>query len=255
MSADLLKRELARFLAAVMFLTRVPVPLLAHDSDMATASARYYPLVGILIGAVAAAGFAGGLAIGGGVVGALLATAATLLLTGAFHEDGLADLFDGMGASSPARALEIMRDSRLGTFGAAALFIVLALKVAALAQLPAALALAALIAVHGLSRLSALIVIATSRYVRSDGTAKPVADSMNMSGLATAALIGIVILTGFALHTSLPLVGALMLGLTAGHILARAAFERRLGGYTGDCLGAVQQISEVGAYLALLAWL
>ncbi|MEM9058022.1 MAG: adenosylcobinamide-GDP ribazoletransferase [Pseudomonadota bacterium] len=251
----LARNELAVFALAVQFLTRFPVPAgNAYTPARLAAAPRYYPLVGALVGAACSAVFflaAGALTP---PVAVLLAIATGLLLTGAFHEDGLADTFDGLGASERARALEVMRDSRIGTFGALALGIVLATKVAALLGLPPTHAVAALIVAHGVSRLSAVLVIATSRYVRDDGTGKPTADGIGVGGLAIAIVTGGLLLAGLALQLGAAAAFYAAGGALAGHVAMRALFERRLGGYTGDTLGAVQQFTELGVYLGLLLW-
>ncbi|WP_299329034.1 adenosylcobinamide-GDP ribazoletransferase [Parasphingopyxis sp.] len=250
-----MNRSFARFCAAWIFLTRIPLPRLAlDDADFAEAP-RHYPLVGLIIGALAAAAYVVGNWLAGQTVAAFAALAATLLATGAFHEDGLADLFDGLGASSREHMLEIMRDSRLGTFGTSALFVVLGLKVAALASMPFLLAIAVLPLAHGLSRLSAVVAIATSRYVREEGAAKPVAWGISRGALAVAMVTGIIAFVAFALAMSGGLALVALAGLILGHVATRLLFERKLGGYTGDCLGAVQQLSELGIYLAIIAWL
>ena len=246
---------LAAFLAAWMFLTRIPVRTKALSEADFEAAPAFYPLVGMLIGMIGALAFLTGRMIGGGFIAAIFACAATLLATGAFHEDGLADLFDGLGASTPERMMEIMRDSRLGTFGAAALFLALGLKVAALATMPPVLALAALPVAHGLSRLSAVVVIATSTYARPEGIAKPVAAGVAHSALIVAALSGVGALVAFGFFAGMGGTVCVLVGLCMGHLATRLLFEPKLGGYTGDCLGAVQQLSEIGFYLGLLAWL
>ena len=147
----------------------------------------------MLIGLFAAAVFLAAHRVFPPVVALLLATAATCLLTGALHEDGLADTADGLGGGATReRALEIMRDSRIGAYGALALGLTLALRVAALAAMPVGLAAAALVAGHGASRASAVLVIATSRYARPDGagafTAGGIAPARLGLALATAAL-------------------------------------------------------------------
>ena len=157
-----------------------------------------------------------------------------------------------MGGATPARALEIMRDSRIGTYGLLALGLTLALKATALAAMPAGLAAAALIAAHALSRLSCVLVIATSRYLRPAGTGGFTAAGLGRRSLALAtatAALCLLVLPGPGLAL------AAVIGLAAGHLIARLSFERRLGGYTGDCLGATQQLTEAAIYLALLAWL
>ncbi|KPP94431.1 adenosylcobinamide-GDP ribazoletransferase [Erythrobacter sp. HL-111] len=251
----MLSRPLRSLAAAWIFLTRIPLPAMALEEEDFAAAPAFYPLVGLLVGAIGAAALAAGHALASPVIAALLALAATLLATGAFHEDGLADLFDGLGAATRERMMEVMRDSRLGTFGAAALGVALALKVAALAELPPALALAALPLAHGVSRLSAVLVIATSSYVRAAGLAKPVAQGIGRGALAAAIATGLGALGLFGLVAGGGAVLAAVAGCVVGHVAIRLLFERRLGGYTGDCLGAVQQASELGVYLALVAWL
>ncbi|WP_375429454.1 adenosylcobinamide-GDP ribazoletransferase [uncultured Sphingomonas sp.] len=248
------REEAATFAVAVQFLTRLPVPAGAYTPGRLRAAVRYYPLVGILVGGAAALVMLAAAGPFTPLIAILLSCAATLLLTGAFHEDGLADTFDGIGGAGRARALEIMRDSRIGTYGALALSIVLALKVAALAALPPPGVPIALIAGHGLSRLSAVLVIVTSHYARDDGTGKFTADGVPTASLFVA--LGTGALIAAALAWTIGGAGVLfaLAGLAIGHGAARLAFERRLGGYTGDCLGAVQQVSEVGVYLGLLAW-
>jgi adenosylcobinamide-GDP ribazoletransferase len=246
-----LRAEAAALLAALGFLTRLPLP--APTGEMA-AALRWLPLAGALVGAAAAAVLALAATLLPMAPAVLLSIAATCLLTGALHEDGLADTFDALGAGSRERALEIMRDSRIGAYGALALGLVLALKATALAAMPLALAAAALVAGHATSRFSALLVIATSRYARASGTAGFAADGPGPGGLAVAAATAaasLLLLVPAGPGAAL----AALLGLAAGHFAARAAFERRLGGYTGDCLGATQQLGEAGLYLGVLAWL
>lgn len=249
--------EARALLAAIQFLTRLPVPGFAFDPRHLGMAVRWYPLVGALIGLIAALVLVGATHLFPPAVAVLLALGVALLATGGFHEDGLADLFDGLGVMTRARMLEVMRDSRLGSFGALALLTVLALKVAALTAMAASTAAVALVAGHALGRLSSVLVIATSRYVRDAGTAKPVADAVGPGGLVFAVLTGAGATGVAAMLAGLPVMAlaAGLAGAAIGHGLARALFERRLGGYTGDCLGAVQQLSETGLYLGVLAWL
>ena len=143
-----------------------------------------------------------------------------------------------------------MRASRLGTYGAAGLGLILALKIALLAARPD-LAPWLLIAGHAASRASSVAVIATATYVRDHGAGKPVATGTE--GLALAYLTGAAALVPLAAIGSGPALALGLLGLIAGHIAMRRVFEPRLRGYTGDCLGAVQQTSEVGLYLGAVA--
>ena len=129
--------ELFTFLLAVQFLTRVPLPTdAAFSPSRQAASVRHYPLVGVSVGGFAALVFFASLQLFPATIAVLLSTAATLLLTGAFHEDGLADTFDGIGGGlTKERSLEIMRDSRIGAYGSLALLIALPLKLVSLSLL------------------------------------------------------------------------------------------------------------------------
>lgn len=252
-----MKQQWAIFLLAVQFLTRLPVPASAgFTPERLTAATRFYPLVGALIGGGAALAYALSASLFPPMVAVLLSIVASLALTGAFHEDGLADMFDGVGGGlTRERALEIMKDSRIGTYGAAALILALALKAATLAAMPALAVVLALVAGHALSRFSAVLVIATSAYVRDHGTAKPVAEGVSPESLliATTTALALVLALAIGLGIMAALLG--LAGLAAGNWAMRRVFERKLGGYTGDCLGAVQQGSELGFYLGVLAWL
>ena len=250
---DRIYEESVIFLLAVQFLTRLPVPRDPGWSEARMeATPRWYPAVGLVVGAISALVFCGSDLVLPQVLAAILATGAGIVATGAFHEDGFADCCDGLGgAVSRERALEIMKDSRLGTYGAVGIGLVLATKVAALATLPADLVPWILIVGHCLSRASSVAVIATGHYVRDHGTGKPVASGT--SGLWFAWVMSLLALGCAGFVAPVAAVGAGALGLVVGHLAMRRVFEPRLGGYTGDCLGAVQQISEIGFLLGLLA--
>ena len=252
-----MKNEAAVFLLAVQFLTRLPIFTTdLYTKERLAASVRYYPLVGVLVGALTAGIYwLAHLALPH-ALSIVLSVVGGLLITGGFHEDGLADTFDGVGGGqSGQQALEIMKDSRLGTYGVIALIMALSLKVVALSAFPATLAILALIAGHGLSRLSSVIVIATSHYAREEGTAKPVATGVSATGLFISLLTGLMILLAWMWLFSPGSLLYAICGLVIGHLAMRGFFERKLGGYTGDTLGAVQQASEIGFYLGLAAWL
>ncbi len=238
--------QLRLLLTAVQFMTRLPVPgWVGHGPGQLDRAARYFPVVGLLVGGVGAAVLA--VARGGlpPLVAAGLAVAATVALTGALHEDGLADTVDGLlGGWTRDDALRIMKDSRIGAFGAVALVLALGLKAAAMAGLPPA----ALVASSAASRLAPVCVMAMLPYARlgqADARSAPVA--AGPGGLTVAALCGLapLLLLGLRALPALLLAAALVAGLAAW-------FRRRLGGYTGDCLGAVQQATELGILLAAL---
>ncbi len=248
-----LRGELRLLLTAVQYFTRVPVPAwVGHSTTQLNGCVRYFPLVGIGVGALSAGVLLlADLALPHAAA-VLLAMAATAGLTGGFHEDGLADTFDGLGATADReRALEIMKDSRLGTFGALALFFVLSLKFAALAGLSPPLAAPALIAGHALSRWCSILVIWRLDYIRPEESSrsKPLVHALRSGELAVATAFALVPLV--LLHRIPALAGLAAAALTV-IVLARW-FSRRLQGYTGDMLGAVQQLTEVAFYLSLLA--
>ncbi|MEL6829986.1 MAG: adenosylcobinamide-GDP ribazoletransferase [Pseudomonadota bacterium] len=252
-----MRNEAASFLLAVQFLTRLPISSSGlYSPERMAAAVRYYPLVGILVGGMSSITFLCANIALPQVIAVLLAIATGLLITGAFHEDGLADTFDGIGGGhAREQALAIMKDSRLGTYGTTALVLVLGLKATALAALPSELIVAGLIAGHGFSRLSSVLVIATSRYVRDEGTAKPVSGGISIFGLIVALLIAGAMISAWCLFQQPAALAWAGGGLIVGHVAMRLFFERKLGGYTGDTLGAVQQVSEIGFYLGLVAWL
>lgn len=250
-------REWVLLRLACQMLTRFPA---ARGIDYApaldAAAVRYYPVVGILVGLASGAVFAAAFGSFGPLLAAVLAIATSVLFTGAMHEDGLADTADGIGGGGSAeRALEIMRDSRIGVYGVLALVLVVAAKALALASLSPWMGLTVLVTAHGLSRWSVVIVIATARYVRPSGTASPVAGTVSPASqlIAGGTVVACLLFAGYA--TSPQATAGLLAGLACGHAAIRAAFQTKLKGYTGDCLGATQQVSELGAYLGLLACL
>jgi adenosylcobinamide-GDP ribazoletransferase len=249
----MIRRELEYFLGAVRFFTRLPVPAwVGHSAEALNCSARYFPAVGLIVGALGALVYLAALQLWPQPVAVLLSMAATIHATGAFHEDGLADAVDGLGGGwDKARILEIMKDSRVGSFGVAALWLALTAKFALLATLDAVLVPWALVAGHAVSRFCSTVLLATMDYVREDlqSRAKPLATRLSGGAFAVA--------LAFAATGLLPLPWDKAL---AGCLLAAAAtawlagkFRRWLGGYTGDCLGAVQQVAEIAFYLGLLA--
>lgn len=251
-----MKNELATFFTALQFLTRLPSIMPdAYSPKRMTASVRYYPLVGALVGGLSALLFVVADFVLPHLIAVILAVAGGLLMTGAFHEDGLADAMDGVGGGvSREHALAIMKDSRIGAYGALALIVAIALKIAALAVMTPAMLCLALVTAHGLSRLSSVVVIASSRYVRDEGAAKPVADGVSPMALIIAGATGFIILSVGLFFQPVAVLASAVMGLIIGHIAMRFFYERKLGGYTGDALGAVQQASEIGFYLGLGAW-
>jgi adenosylcobinamide-GDP ribazoletransferase len=246
-----LNRELELFLAAVGFFTRLPVPMKADfkEADLSH-SARYFPLVGVLIGAVAALVYTLVARVLPAELAILASMAATIYLTGAFHEDGLTDALDGLGGGwEKEQVLTIMQDSRVGSFGVIGLFLVLLAKYEALAHTYPALIPVALIAGHALSRFAAVLVIYTQPYVKAKGKAKPLASKLSRGELALAAVFGLGPLLLLAPKLLITLLPVVIVWCWFSYKL-----KKRLGGYTGDCLGAMQQLCELTFYLGVAAW-
>jgi adenosylcobinamide-GDP ribazoletransferase len=254
----MIRRELEYFFAALRFFTRLPVPAwVGHSAEQLNHAARYFPAVGLIVGAIGAAVTLAAALVWPPTIAVLLGMVATLLATGAFHEDGLADTIDGMGGGwTREQVLTIMKDSRIGSYGAIGIGLALLTKYTALTELvqrtvsPAPSFLALLIAGHAVSRFASTTLIYFLDYARDDDSSKskPLATRMGKGELALAALCG---LAPCAL-LPLPQV-AIALGLVAlVSWLAARRFVRRIGGYTGDCLGATQQLTEIAFYLGLL---
>jgi adenosylcobinamide-GDP ribazoletransferase len=250
--------ELRLALLALQFLTRVPVPAwVGYRDDWLHQSARHFTLVGLVVGAVAALLLLGASTLWPWPVAVLLSMGATLVLTGAFHEDGLADTFDALGgAVSRDRALAIMKDSRLGTYGTVALVMVLALKAAALIALGAQAA-AALVLAHSVSRALPVALIRGLPYAgdAEAAKAKPLATQVSLGGVVVAMLWALLV-AGAVIGARHLTASAVLVSLIAAAVVALLMarwLRRRLGGFTGDTLGATQQLGEVAIYLALIA--
>lgn len=227
-------------IAAARLLTRVPMP--ARETEDVGRASRAYPLVG------AAIGLAGGLALlaarRSGVpplAAELVTVAAVIALTGGLHEDGLADCLDGFGGGRSRDAkLAIMRDSRIGSFGALGLIVSVGLRTAALAALPSALAIPAMVAAHAGSRALLPAVAVALPSARSDGMGAALGQ-LPMVVPAIAAALGLVLVMG---PLGWPAGGrAAAAGAAAGIVVAAWAW-RQIGGFTGDVLGLVQQAAE-----------
>lgn len=256
------------YLLALQFFTRVPVTgrlaaWVGYSPEMLRRSAAHFPGVGWLVGGLAAllyAALARALPDGSytPLVLAVLVTVFTVLLTGAFHEDGLSDLADGLGgAHERERVLDIMKDSRIGAYGALALVLALLLKVALLALLgeaDPALACGALFFAHVLSRFLPLGLIRLLQHLgeTARSKSKPLADQISGMGLLVALLwtAAAVVLAAWWLPDARLWLGGGIAAVLAWLWMWRL-LARRLQGYTGDGLGATQQVCELACYLGL----
>jgi adenosylcobinamide-GDP ribazoletransferase len=245
------------FFIALQFFTRLPIPRwVGFEPGWLQHASRYFPLVGLVVAAICGAAYLLASWLLPSAVAVLLAVAAGIYLTGAFHEDGFADMCDGFGGGlTRERVLEIMKDSRIGAYGAIGILSLLAVKCVALVSLPPAVIVAALCIAHPLSRLAAVSLIWLMDYARDEGKAKPMAQEMTTGEFiiaAACALLPVIACGVLGIFDWAALVFAIVAAAVAAFWLGRKC-QRRLQGYTGDCLGAVQQLAEVAIYLAILS--
>lgn len=259
-----LRHEWRLILIAIQFLTRIPVPSIQnYQPDWLHQSSRHFPAVGLLVGVLCAVIFWLMSLIFTPLIAAMVSTAFGVQLTGAFHEDGLADICDGLGGGyTRERALTIMKDSRLGTFGVLGLGLAILTKVALLASLPPMLAVVALIVAHSASRLCCISLIALLPYGGDieHARAKPMAQSLSFEQALVAGSWLVIALLLLMLIFPKTLQSIAIFQWILAAVLAifatdywRRLLKRRLGGYTGDGLGATQQISEIAIYAGFAA--
>ncbi len=257
-------REIRIFFTAIMFYTRIPCPRWTdHDPTFIDASIRYFPLIGWIAGLVAGLGYYLGWVTVGPTFGVLMSMAATVLLTGAFHEDGFADVCDGFGGGwTKDKILMIMKDSRVGAYGVVGLLLLFGFKISLLFKLlndlnDWILILLILINGHTLSRFMASTFVYTHQYVRDESTGmnKPVVKKSSVYNLAISFVLTLIPLTLLVvLVKSWFLFLLLPLTYLPKWLLARY-YRKWIGGYTGDCLGAAQQVIEVSFYLfSVILW-
>jgi adenosylcobinamide-GDP ribazoletransferase len=254
-----IKKQWRLFLVAVQFFTRLPVPEIRDFSnDMLNASARYFPLVGLLVGVFSGLALYLSAQVFPMPIAALIAIATSIIITGAFHEDGLADTFDALGgAVTRERALVIMKDSRIGTYGAAALLVSQLLRWQALAFLPLPIGIIVLIVSHAMARTGAVSLMASLPYVRDadDSKSKPIAQELSGLAFFLAILFGLLpAALAVLIHKDLWLLMlAGMSAVIAVRIYCGYWFRKRIGGYTGDTLGCSEQMGEITFLLAACA--
>jgi adenosylcobinamide-GDP ribazoletransferase len=237
---------------AIGLLTRVPMPHPVSATPDALARAqRAFPLVGALIGLIVGMVDRGLLGMGiPALAAAALALGASAALTGALHEDGLADVGDGFGGGRDRAAkLAIMRDSRLGTYGAIVLLVGFATRLSALASLPVVAIVPALVVAHALARAAIPVLAANMPFARDDGLGKA-AGRPDMASAVTAGVIAVVL----ALLCLPAKAAVLAVVVTIAGAAAMAALAwRQIGGITGDVFGAVEQVVETAVLVMLAA--
>jgi adenosylcobinamide-GDP ribazoletransferase len=248
-----MKKEIRIFFTAIMFLTRLPVPRTTdHSNEYLREAPRYFPAVGWIVGGISSLAFwlfSRFISVDIGIAASMIAG---MLVTGCFHEDGFADVCDGMGGGwTKEKILLIMKDSRIGAYGAIGLISILATKFLLLKEIP--FFVPVVLAAHSVSRLLPVLVMKTGVYAADPDQSK--ARPLAGPSISAANLI-IAIVPGVApfvfLPWSFPLVIVPALAVAYGMY---RWFFKWIGGYTGDCLGAIQQVTEITVYLScILVW-
>jgi adenosylcobinamide-GDP ribazoletransferase len=242
----------ADFLAAVQFLTRVPVPTPSYSPDSLARSVKFFPVVGLLVGASAALVHLLLAPHLPRIVAAFLVITFLLLLTGVIHEDGLADAADGFGGGwNREKILLIMRDSRIGSFGAAALTLSLLSRILLLSSLPLALVPQYLIATRVVGQWTTLplsFFLSSARAQSEDGgngQGARIARITSLGSLIAGTIFSFaVVIALLRMRAAFAIGAAIVVTLASG-----LYFQKRIGGVTGDCFGAANQIAEVAVYL------
>lgn len=246
--------ELSLMKLALSFLTRIPVKITDYSDHKLNEATGYFPLVGVLIGSILALCFYGLSLILPTAIAVTAIIVIGFLLTGGFHEDGLADVADGFGgAFEPSKKLEIMKDSRLGTYGTLALISLFAIKyqvLVASSNIPILLIVA-----HSISRTFATSIIGKCAYVTEDALSKVKPVAKRLSSNAEIRLwLTFIAVCALLLFTGVTLLGLIILIVScfALRYVLINWFKKHINGYTGDCLGAAQQLFEVFVYCLLL---
>lgn len=235
------------YFTAQTFLTRLPAPAwVGYAPEWVPPSLAWFPVVGAVIGAISGAVYLAAVSLATPAVAAVLAVLAAVLVTGALHEDALADTADGMGGGrDTAHTLEIMRDSRVGSYGVVALVLACLLRVALLVALSPATAFSALVLAHSLARASVLPLMTSLPYLRDSGAGAPFVGERPPGTTAVFVAVLVIIVAVFG--------GVLAAGAAAVISgLAYLYFSKRLGGITGDGFGAVIVVAECAVLLAMV---
>jgi adenosylcobinamide-GDP ribazoletransferase len=251
-----MNKQLKIFFTSLMFFTRIPCPKwVDHSEEYLNKANMYFPFIGWIVGGSSALIFWASSFLFPLSISVIFSIITSILITGAFHEDGFADVCDGFGGGwTKLKILEIMKDSRVGSYGVIGMILMLGTKFTALNQMNLHIIPAAMIAGHSISRFAAASVIFTHSYCREneDSKAKPLAKKMTVTELIIAAIFGFLPLLFLWNYIFLfAVIPVFFVRLYLTHF-----FEKWIGGYTGDCLGAIQQVTEVVFYLSigLISW-
>ncbi len=250
-----MKNQLNLFFTALGFFTRIPIPFkIAFSQENLNKCNRYLPIVGLLVGGISAlCYYLASFALPHSIA-VILSMICSVLLTGAFHEDGLADVCDAFGGGwTKEKILTIMKDSRIGAYGAIGMILILLLKFSALNSFSSALIIKVIVAGHVISRSMAVWTMHSLSYVREDESSKskPITKTLKLKDLLIALLFGFSTLLLFSDFR----IFILIVPVFIAKVWLESYFERWIGGYAGDCLGTIQQVTEVVFYISLLAFL
>ncbi|MDG2433871.1 adenosylcobinamide-GDP ribazoletransferase [Flavobacterium sp.] len=259
-----MKKELHIFFTALMFYTRIPCPKnIDHNPDYLNKASRYFPLIGWIVGGIAFVVFSFFQFLMTPELAVIIAMIASVLVTGAFHEDGFADVCDGFGGGwTKAKILLIMKDSAIGAYGAIGVVLLFLLKYQTLSFLVSKsdaltfqghlMVFLLFISGHSLSRFAAISIVFTHEYSREDATSKskPIAQNFSWREVVGAFFFGLLpLLFLMCFQWQLILV---LLPIFVGRFFLSRYFQKWIDGYTGDCLGATQQVCEVLFYLSVI---
>lgn len=257
----MIKKELQILGMAFMFYSRIPVGMdMTNADELLNRATRYFPFVGYIVGLQSFLSYYAAHLVLPNELAAIIALLIGIFTTGAFHEDGLADFFDGFGGGwTQEKILDIMKDSRVGTYGMVATIAQLALKFFALNTLTQLLnghliiLLLIFIAYHALARTTAIQVSFILPYVREDekSKAKPIAKAFHTNDAIIATLFGLIPFALLCYYS--PLLAIVVLPLVIIIRYFQSYLKKWIGGYTGDCLGAIEQIAEVIILISLVA--
>jgi adenosylcobinamide-GDP ribazoletransferase len=248
----MIKREINILFSSVLYFTRLSLPFkVEYRKENQHLALTWFPLIGIIVGGIGALVFFGAEKVLPQPVAVLLSLGVSVLVTGAFHEDGFADVCDAFGGGyTPDQRLKIMKDSRVGAYAAIGVVLLFALKIALLTEIDGYWVPFVLVAAHALSRWSALIIAMKWQYARPTGESNSRDTSHPVSWIrfVLAFVLGtspLMLFDSWWVLATIPAV--VLLSLFAGIWL-----QKRIGGYTGDCLGAVQQVNELLIVMLLL---
>jgi adenosylcobinamide-GDP ribazoletransferase len=258
-----MKKQLHIFFTALMFYTRIPCPKnIDHNPDYLNKASRYFPLIGWIVGGISFLVYYLSAVLFTNEIAVILSIIAGILTTGAFHEDGFADVCDGFGGGwTKEKILLIMKDSAIGAYGAIGVVLLFLLKFYVILDTlytsennlqSAVCNLLIFLSAHSISRLSAISIVFTHEYSREDASSKskPIAQNFTWKEVVGASFFGLlplVVLSFFQWQLLLALIPVFI----ARFFLARY-FQKWIDGYTGDCLGATQQVCEVVFYLSII---